>query len=311
VTSKKLRSPSTEGLEEQSTDSVYDFLYHDARRIASFLSQFDQFGHLTGLQRTEQAERSKTESGKIEASGGLPSIFSGGGSHTHDVSAAMSRENARTYDPLWTNALAFLDYLSERELIQRDITGARIGQFLLVKGRLAITDLAMVRRSMELPAIKKMMNPQQPDARNRRERRAAQAAGDAPDMNLQDMVMEMLTILPHTVQGRVYTHDGHAIWSTLDRSSLVVAVEDLFLKHGVAIGGEWAMLGIVDALPGNYGDLDGELSIMTEIDPDEPGSELLARISASIVPLSKLFLGRPDASHGVTPLLIFREVSGE
>src|SRR5690606_29714864 len=112
-----------------------------------------------------------------------------------------------------------------------------------------------VRRSMELPTIKKIVNPpQQPPARNRHERRAAQHAGHDSQMNLQDMAMELLTILPHTVQGRIYTDDGHAIWSTLERSALAIGAEDLFLKHGVLVGGEWSMLGVVDALAGLYGD---------------------------------------------------------
>ena len=43
-------------------DSVYDFLYVDARRIAVFLSQFGQYGHLTSLTRAE-LEASSTSGG--------------------------------------------------------------------------------------------------------------------------------------------------------------------------------------------------------------------------------------------------------
>ena len=38
-------------LDRERDDSVYDFLYVDARRIAVFLSQFSQYGHLTTLTR--------------------------------------------------------------------------------------------------------------------------------------------------------------------------------------------------------------------------------------------------------------------
>lgn len=245
----------------------------------------------------------------MKAEAGLPKLASAGGEVTRDISAQKEEAAARVYDPLWTNALTFLDRLNEKGLIQRGLNQARIGQFLLVTGRIAITDLAMIRRSMDLPAIKKLIVPQKQG--NRQQRRAAEASGQIGPTQLQDMAMEMLTVLPHTVQGRIYTNTGDVVWSTLDRSSLVIGPEDLFLKHGVAIGGDWAMLGIVDALPGEYGNLDGELGIMTEIDPENPGGELMAKLAAAIVPFSKLFLGRPDAAYGVTPLLIFREVSGE
>ena len=96
----------------------------------------------------------------------------------------------------------------------------------------------------------------------------------------------------------------------MDSTALSIAAEDLFLKHGVAISGEWAMFGIVDALPGGYGELDGQLAIMTDINPDNPGGELLAKIAAATVPFAKMFLGRPETSFGMTPILIFREVSG-
>jgi hypothetical protein len=49
----KASDPEPDG---QSTDSVYDFLYHDARRVASLLAQFDPSGHLTGIKQTESAE---------------------------------------------------------------------------------------------------------------------------------------------------------------------------------------------------------------------------------------------------------------
>lgn len=312
--SRNVAKASDEGQDERQDDFVLDFLYNDARRVGSFLAQFDSSGHLQRVTQRESASKGRKRGFKVNFSGGA-TVLGTGGSGGVGLERGPSEEGTealeREYDPLWANALTLLDYLDDRGLIQRDVGNARIGQFLIAKGKLAITDLALVRRSMDLPTIKKLVNPpQKASGRNRHERRAAQSAGQGPEMNLQDMAMEMLTVLPHTVQGRVYTDDGHAIWSTLDRSVLAIGAEDLFLKHGVAIGGEWSMLGIVDALPGTYGNLDGGLDIMTEIDPENPGGELIAKLAAAIVPFSKLFLGRPDTSFGMTPLLIFRQVSG-
>lgn len=37
---------------QPATASVYDFLYHDARRVGSFLAQFDENGLLQSLKRS-------------------------------------------------------------------------------------------------------------------------------------------------------------------------------------------------------------------------------------------------------------------
>lgn len=46
-------------LDQENEDSAYDFIYVDNRRVAQYLSQFSQFGHLTGLTRVD----GKTQSG--------------------------------------------------------------------------------------------------------------------------------------------------------------------------------------------------------------------------------------------------------
>lgn len=316
MTSETSKKASTEEQDPQKDASVFDFLYHDARRVASFLSQFDKNGSLTSLTRSEVAERSKTDSGKFETSGGVPGVVKASGVHQQDVSAGLSKENAKTYDPLWSNALALLDYLSDREMIERDISSARIGQFLLVKGKLAITDLGIVQRSMELPSIKKLLNIEDSSSPkpNRRHRRTAAAQGAGTQgltpLDMQRMAFDMLSIMPHTAQARLYTDDDHQVWVGLSAENLVVKAEDLFLKHGVVIGGEWHMLGVIDALPGSYGDPEGALSIFKEIEEDGTGTEMLARILPTFVPFTKIMLGRPEGAFGMTPLMIFREVHG-
>lgn len=298
------------------TDSVYDFLYCDTRRIGSFLAQFNVAGHLQQI--TERDNKSDSKRGFKVGIGGGASVAGTGGSGevSFERSAAETsfNENERVYDPLWTNALKLLEYLDERDLIQRDISRTRIGQFLLARGKLAITDLAIVKRSMELPAVKKLINPNAPLANtgNRQQRRAQSGTAGNPSsaQNLQELAFEMLTIMPHTAQGRLYVDGGHLIWAGLGAESLAITTEDLFLKHGVVIGGEWFVLGVVDALPGTYGEGDESISIFEEIDPNNGGVELLARILPSFVPFTKMTLGRPDRAHGMTPLLIFRKVSG-
>src|SRR5436305_1846102 len=109
-------------------DSVYDFLYVDARRIAVFLSQFEQYGHLTSLTRTV----SETSS----ASGGVSVVAA-----KLDTAASEQSSQTRQFDPQWLVPLAFLDKADQRGMIVRDLGDARIGQLVLISGRLAMFDL--------------------------------------------------------------------------------------------------------------------------------------------------------------------------
>jgi hypothetical protein len=131
VASKKLKTPLTVEHDEQNTGSVYDFLYYDASRIASFLSQFDTSGHLTEVIQGERAHRNRQTNTTLKT-GGPVAVFSGTAARETDVGAEYGKESQRTYDPRWANALTFLDYLDERELIHRDVQTARIGQISAV-----------------------------------------------------------------------------------------------------------------------------------------------------------------------------------
>jgi hypothetical protein len=130
VASNEPKIPSSAELGGPTTDSVFDFLYCDTPRIASFLAQFDNSGSLTGIVRSEHAHRGTQKAFKKEASGTLLAI-SGGVSHEKDTTAEYGQESQRMYDPAWANARAFLDLLSERSLINRDVPSAGIGQFVL------------------------------------------------------------------------------------------------------------------------------------------------------------------------------------
>lgn len=57
---------------EAGPDSVFDFLYHDSRRIGSFLSQFDNNGLLTAINQGESASRNARRGWSVELGGEVP-----------------------------------------------------------------------------------------------------------------------------------------------------------------------------------------------------------------------------------------------
>lgn len=308
--SKNVEKVSSEEQGEANTASVFDFLYHDSRRIASFLSQFDNNGLLTGLKQAETAAKGAKRGKKIGVGGNSPF---GGATLEFELAPgeAGSESLERVYDPFWTNALQFLDVLTERSMIQDDITAARIGQFVLVRGSLIIADMVPYREIWKAPIIKQFLQAsvqeqEQEVEGNRQQRREQQAKGKkAPAKPSEaDLVLELLPHLPHSPQINVVT-DDYAAWGTVEASYLSGTFADLSLKHGSKIAGEWAVLGILDGLPFEAGHL------LTPMEQLRVGmtTETVTKVPLQIGANVRQLLGRPLLSYGITPLLIFREVS--
>lgn len=315
--SKNDKTVSQKGQDEADPDSVFDFLYHDSRRIASFLSQFDANGLLTGLTQGESVAKGTKRSKKLGIGGDVPLLIGGKVEFEVGPGEVGSQTMERAYDPFWANARQFLDVLTERDLIQRDVSKARIGQFALVTGSLIVSDMAMLQSLWGLPAIKQALAKAIKDAEdaegdssteavNRQQRRAAQKKKEATPaipLDLQ-VTMEVLPHMPHSAHLHIVT-DDLAVWAPASEHSLVTPVSDLVLKHGAKVAGQWSMLGILDALPWETDEM------MTPLEMIRTGmmSENIAKAALSLAPTIKQAIGRPILSYGMTPLLVFREVA--
>ncbi len=103
VMSKSGKTASEVALDEQKADSVLDFLYQDARRVGSFLAQFDNSGHLKQIKQNESA--SKSASTSAEARVGAHALFAASAGKLDRTEASQGVESVeRTYDPFWANA---------------------------------------------------------------------------------------------------------------------------------------------------------------------------------------------------------------
>ncbi|UTW52048.1 hypothetical protein KFF05_01240 [bacterium SCSIO 12827] len=301
---------SEEAHEGHQKNSVYDFLYCDTPRIGSFLAQFDDAGFLKQIIERESVAKSTSRGFKVGLSGGA-TIAGTGGNAGLDIergpSASGSESSERVYDPLWTNARTLLDYLAEYNLIKRNIEEARIGQFVLATGELEVKNLSMLRAAWQDETIKKLLDQGQHEdisSLSRQQRRAVERKGAKSSVvpTDNDVALAFMKILPHAVQAHIQG-DTLSAWCNLLEDGLVVSADELLLKHGIRVSGTWHVLGILDAFPG---------SIETDLNPSFELTEggVLGALLTVIAPVARLLLGRPPNSYGITPLLIFREVSG-
>jgi len=322
--SKKPESKSAAAVSEsRAKNSVFDFLYHDSRRIASFLAQLDELGHLQQITQSNQASEGEGESTKTTGNLGFPGVAGGKLEKGVEASSSHTETSQRVYDPFWANAIRFLDLLTERGMIQRNIEAARIGQFTLATGALVISDNAMLRAIWDHPSVGGFLKAQElakaaaaeeaaePQLVNRQQRRTEHSKGKRSGKNEpqaiseSDLALAMLPHMPHAGQMHVVT-DDFAVWASAADGAMVAPMPELILKHGQKVAGQWSILGILDALPFEQGEM------LTPLEQVRVGMtmESVSSIALNMAPFIRQALGRPLLSYGVTPLLVFREVSG-
>lgn len=281
----------------EKDDSVYDFLYIDSRRLALFLSQFDQYGHLTALTRSVNETASKSGGVNVQIA-------------KMDTSSSAQTAQTRQFDTQWVAPLTFLDQANQRGMISRDLENSGIGRLSLVTGELALFDLAVIQTAWGLDHVKKLLkqasSASTPQPINRQERRKSEKVGGGDPSSEFDAAISLLKTFPHAILATIQV-DGQSVWSSVHADGLIVSASDLMIKHGVHIAGPWNMVGVVDALP-DQDEPDQAAIVRQEAAAASLGS--LGPFISGIAPAVRGLLGRPKSAYGMTPLLIFREVSG-
>jgi hypothetical protein len=302
----------------QDTDSVYDFLYYDARRVGSFLAQFDSSGHLQQITQTESVTKGGKPGLSLKVAGAVPlpgTLESPEASVTfgRDPSQKGSETQGRVYDPLWTNARAMLDYLDERGLIHRDLTRARLGQFVIASGKLSVLDTGWLPKLMKVQNVgdvavgqsvenaKKLFqaSPEYAKLNSGQRSQVEKTLTRTVSANART-AMEILPMFPATPQCTI-KGDNLSVWTTLSPEGMVGTVSDLSLKHGTEIAGEWHLLGILDALPNP---ITPQIQIVNTGVPEHFGKAI-----KNFSNLARTLVGRAPEEYGVTALLLFRDVS--
>lgn len=271
---------------------VYDFLYYDVGRIGSFLGQFDPDGLLQARKKLASIAKESGSASTVEATAGIPAVLGSKGNVTNSAGDKYGKSAEHTYDPLWANALSFLDYIEQHELVVRIAEKASIGQFVLIEGSLTILDMSLWKAMIENGVIKKFLEHSLGVGKTA----AGPRQKNAPP-NEAELAMAVMPLLPHLIQA-IIDSGTQSFWSALLPERLSLSTGDLMLKHGPMIEGKWSVLGILDALPDSDRNLGSSLGV-TEL------SGVIAQFSTVIRPV----FGRPSTSYGITPLMIFREVS--
>lgn len=271
--------------------SLYDLLYVDGRRVATYLAQLDPNGTLTGIKATVSGSITLNAHGRLSAG-----VASGDLQGTEMTGEGQEKQ----FDPLWILPITLMDRLDELGFIHRGLAGAPIGGLVLINGLCRIIDVAAVKDMWPLIGRMIATTPASQHSRTRNERRAqrgaaAKEAKETGDAN--EIVAGLAQHLPHALELHLLTERG-AAWATLDRDNLISSAQDIALKHGTRLPGEWHMLGILDAESNEPG---------APVWDDLPTTEFAAALLQLLEGIRGV-IGRPPGYFGITPLLLFRTV---
>ncbi len=298
--------------ERQESGSVFDFLYQDARRVASYLAQLNPAGHISGVKQILETEETGSRNASITA--GASAAVAKATAGFIDHSGNTNRDTLeRTIDPLWSNAVELLDLLQARDIIKYDLDHVGLGSFVLVSGEILILDTTHSRPSQTVPEVKNHLNrslvslfikedktitllddpvTSSLDKRSREKR----AQRDVKLMNA------LIATLPDSVHLRVRTEGGQVIHCPIVETGLITSATEITMTHGAKVQGIWHILGIYDAKPDNA-DVDIE-DLATKFCLNQSQTLKSACGYAGLL----RNVGRSDGLYGVTPLLVFRHI---
>lgn len=271
------------------TIRLLDFLYADHERVASLLAQINGSGALTGTE--EMAGTKKTGRTKGDVKLGIASV---GGDSGRD----WQKEVRRTFDPLWTNSGKLIEHFQGQEAPSR----LQVGQTVILEGRLLAYDLSLLSSMMKTSAVEHLIAAgidDDPELSNR----SSKHKSNAKDKKAT-VIRELLNSFGLGFGFVLVSEVGH-FWFSVKKEYLSLYDLDIPLKFPAHISGTWQALGVVDALPNDH--VEG-LQDVIDMNIDGLLPPAVFNMMELIGTMAGMF-GRPITAYGLSPLVVFREIS--
>lgn len=268
--------------ESLSIESLYDFLYLDNIKIKSFYAQLTGNGALNSYKITNSTSTTESK----EATIGVPTITGG----KLFYAETPSRSNEYMYDAIPTMPREMIDKLDELGFILRELKPENGGKLVLLKGKLGVTDVNTLKDLIE-PALKFENYNQANEITDIKKKRAFIANIESA----QKLLIDMINQIPYALEARLIV-DGQEIWMTLNKEEMVGNPNDINLKNGSFLFGDYYVLGVLDAVPyDNY--------------VHDSGVQEDFRVAMiGMIDALKTLFGRTESSYGMTPIAIFRNI---
>jgi hypothetical protein len=252
-------------------DALYDFLYKDIGRIASYYAQVFR-GRLTGVE--ESASDRDVHETRLR---GNVAVAAGEFRSVDDIQSA-TRRTIDPHDVITTDILASL---LEEGFVAQNVSDAAHGTLVLAQGTLVFIERSM----LELAAmtIDIAMQSQSGRGRSSEERTSRQTLKLVKDF-LSKLVLPSAFLL--------HMPSGLQIAGTIKDPGMEEPISGYYFKHGIAGLAEVYMIGIKEVPSGTF---------------SLPQTQLIGAGQQAAQVLSNLLF--PTEAIRVTPLALFRKIT--
>ncbi|HZP81287.1 MAG TPA: hypothetical protein VFB21_06600 [Chthonomonadaceae bacterium] len=250
--------------------ALYDFLYRDSNRIASYYAQIFS-GRLSAIEETASERMSEDKGAKISAA-----VASGDLKHTSETQTGTKRV-IDPHDVITTDVLSFL---TEREQIQDNVTDAPHGALIVAQGTLVFVDRSIVE--LAVFAFEVMLKEE--ESKPKGQRNLLQIQSLRPVINfLQKLSIPSAFLLQ--------MKDGTQVAGTIKEDGMQEPIAGYYFKHGTAGLADVYLIGIKE-LPSEAFQL--------------PDSQFMGAGQQAAQLLSNMLF--PPEALRVTPVAMFRKL---
>lgn len=272
---------------QQTTKSIYDFIYLDIDRIHSYYAQL-----MDGIpnQKTSSSREQKTISHKATAGPRDVVHYEGRkeDSREESLEQLMDMHHVLPRD--------MINLLDEHNLISKRLAANNLGRLVMIQGLINFADFETLGKNSSVAIDYAREN--------------GTNFSDKEEAEMKN-VMKIIDAYPIGVQATMQvksTTTQHA-WMALDKKYLTSAHLVSALKHEILSSEEFIVLGILDAIPDKFVKDDSEHldKFRNNLIDAKPFFEALFSMSGAY----KELIGRPDEFYGITPVSIFRVMKAQ
>ena len=271
---------------QQTTKSIYDFIYLDIDRIHSYYAQL-----MDGVpnQKTSSSREQKDVTYKVTA--GPRDIL-----HTEGIKGDSKEESLdQLMDMHHVLPRDMINLLDEHNLISKKLAANNLGRLVMIQGLINFADFETLGKNSDNAL----------NAHRQLNQESGEEFSDEEESNMKT-VFKVINAYPIGVQATMQVNSGttqHA-WMALDKKYLTSAHLVSALKHKTLSSEEFVVLGILDAIPDRFVKEDAKdlERFRDNLVKANPFFHALFSMSDAY----KEIIGRPDDFYGINPISIFR-----
>lgn len=267
---------------QQTTKSIYDFIYLDLDRIHSYYAQL-----MDGVpnQKTSSNREQKTLTNKITTGPRDIVHYDGRKEDTKEESLEqlMDMHHVLPRD--------MINLLDEHCLISKNLAANNLGKLVMIKGLINFSDFETLGKNSDAAMDSLKSEGGQLSTKEEADMKTVFSVIKAYPIDVQ-ATMQIKNI---TIQ--------HA-WMALDKKYLTSAHLVSALKHKTLSSEEFIVLGILDAIPDKF--VKDESEDLAKFKRTLTNAKPFFQALFSMSDAYKEIIGRPDDFYGITPVSIFR-----